>query len=127
MTKGPIKILKGRVLLQINGNDVRTINDAEEILDGYVLATHGRLSLSDPHDPRFVPSMLTNLTLLSVKKPLMYHDWKDTFSFGAGDISMLRSGFTVSSITSHPNTLFPRSFHEAMNFEENGTRRSFII
>jgi len=42
MTKG----LKGRVLLQINGNDVRTINDAEEILDGYVLATHRRLSLS---------------------------------------------------------------------------------
>ena len=44
MTKGPIQILKGRVLLQINGNDVRTINDAEEILDGYVLATHGRFS-----------------------------------------------------------------------------------
>ena len=46
MTKGPIQILKGRVLLQINENDVRTINDAEEILDGYVLATHRRLSLS---------------------------------------------------------------------------------
>ena len=58
--------------------------------------------------------MLTNLTLLSVKKPQTNHDWKDTFSFGAGDISMLRSGFTVSSITSHPNTLCPRSFHEAM-------------
>ena len=69
---------------------------------------------SDPHDPRFVPGMLTNLTLLSVKKPRTNHDWKDTFSFGAGDISMLRSGFTVSSITSHPNTLCPRSFHEAM-------------
>ena len=50
MTKGPTQLLKGRVLLQINGNDVHTINDAEEILDGYVLATHGRLLLSDnPH------------------------------------------------------------------------------
>ena len=103
MTKGPIQILKGRVLLQINGNDIRTINDAEEILDGNVLAKHGRLSLSDPHDPGFVPGMLTNLTLLSVKRPCMNHDWKDTFSFGAGDMSVLCSGFSVSL----PSLLIP--------------------
>ena len=80
MKKGPIQILKCGVLSQINGNDVRTITDAEEILDRSVLALHGRLSLNDHHDPRFVPGMLTNLTLLLVKKPRKNHDWKDNFS-----------------------------------------------
>ena len=63
MTKGPTQLLRGRILLQINGNDVRTVNDAEELLDGYVSATHGNLSLSDHYHPHFVPGILTNLTI----------------------------------------------------------------
>ena len=77
-------------------------------------ATHGRLSLRDHYDPHFVPGILTNLTILSVKKPRANALWHDTFTFGAGDLSMLRSGFTVSSITSTPASQCPRSFHEAM-------------
>ena len=89
LTKGPTKLLCSCILLQINGDDVRTVNDVEELLDGYVSATHGTLSLIDTHDPRFIPGVLTNLTILSVKKPRANGHWKDYFSFGAGDISML--------------------------------------
>ena len=114
LTKGPTQLLHGRILLQINVNAVQTVNDPKELFDGYVSATHGRLSLSDTHDPQFIPGVLTNLTILSVKKPRANGHWKDDFSFGAADISMLRSGFTISGLTSHPASQCPHSFHEAV-------------
>ena len=51
MTKGPMQLLNGRLLLQINSNDVCMVNDTEQLLDGYVNAIHGHLSPSDQHDP----------------------------------------------------------------------------
>ena len=100
LTKGPTQLLHGRILLQINVNAVQTVNDPKELFDGYVSATHGRLSLSDTHDPQFIPGVLTNLTILSVKKPRANGHWKDDFSFGAADISMIRIYHFWSDIAS---------------------------
>ena len=109
------------LILAINGTDARSVDDVQLLLDGYVKSTHGRLSLTDAVPSGFSPSPILGVQVLLVKKPRLAADWVDsTFTFGAGDFSMLRSGFSVSSITSNPGILCPKSFGAAMRSAHRG-------
>ena len=110
------KRLIGQLLLSINGMDVRCEADINDCFDGYVKATHGRLSASDALPNNFCPGPILCLQLLVVKKPRANQQWVDDyFTFGAGDFAMLRSGFSVSSLTTNPHVECPRNFAQAMH------------
>ncbi len=103
------------LILAINGTDARTQEDIQELLDGYVRKTHGRVPTLHTINPGFSPGPILGIKVLIVKKPRVASDWVDsTFTFGASDYSMLWSGFSISAITLPTITQCPCSFSAAM-------------
>ena len=104
------------LVLAINGIEVQTLQDVQDTLDGYVRSTHGRLHQIDTVQAGFTPSPILGIQLLLVKKPRLRANWvNSSVTFGAGDYSMLRSGFAVLCVMSHPSiTQCPPNFLAAM-------------
>ncbi len=109
------------LILAFNGTDIRSVEDFQAAVDGYVRSTHGRLTSLESIPVGFIPSPINGIQLLTVKKPKPGGDWTESdFTFGAGDHSMLRSGFSDLFIISHPHSACPKSFTHAMKGPYHG-------